>query len=57
MRKSSDPLALENNADIDMKEPLQECDGETEPECLSSLSQCKYRVWECLTRWKYIICG
>ena len=31
MRKSSDPLALENNTDIDMKEPLRECDGETEP--------------------------
>jgi len=49
-----DPLALENNADIEI---LQEPAGEPEPDCCSSYAQCRYRTWDCLARWRYILLG
>ncbi len=52
----TDPLALQNNPNIEIKEPLKECDGDPEPGCFSSCSQFKYRVWEFFIRWKYILC-
>ena len=33
-----------------------ECGGEPEPNCFSSLKEFRYRVWEFCVRWKYIIC-
>ena len=33
-----------------------ECGGEPEPGCFSSFAEFKYRAWEFLARWKYIIC-
>jgi hypothetical protein len=33
-----------------------DCGGEPEPGCFSSLAEFRYRVWEFCSRWKYIIC-
>ncbi len=50
----TDPLALEHNCTIEI--PLKDADGEPEPGCFSSYGQFRYRVWEFIARWKYILC-
>lgn len=29
--------------------------GEPEPECCSSAEEFRYRVWDCLMRWRWIL--
>jgi hypothetical protein len=45
-------MDLKDNKNIE----INECGGEPEPECFSSVGEFKYRVWEFYARWKYILC-
>jgi hypothetical protein len=47
--KSTD---LKDNTKIDIPD---ECGGEPEPGCFSSLKEFRYRAWEFMARWKYIL--
>ena len=51
MEKLEEGRSLKDNRDIE----INECGGEPEPHCLSSMSQFRYRVWEFIARWKYIL--
>ena len=46
---------LKDNTNIEIN-PDDECGGEPEPGCFSSLTEFKYRVREFFARWKYILC-
>ena len=43
---------LKNNTDIE----INECGGEPEPGCFSSMGEFRYRAWEFCSRWRYILC-
>ena len=50
-----DPLSLENNCTIEI--PLKDDpSGEPEPECFSSFRQFRYRAWQYMVVFRYIIC-
>ena len=50
-----DPLSLENNCTIEI--PLKEdYSGEPEPGCFSSFQQFRYRTWQYMVIFRYIIC-
>jgi hypothetical protein len=56
-------MGVENSTSKDLKDNKMieinlgdECGGEPEPGCFSSMVELRYRVWEFFTRWKNIIC-
>jgi hypothetical protein len=46
---------LKDNKSIEINKD-DDCGGEPEPGCFSSMAEFRYRTWEFFARWKYIIC-